>query len=42
MNSFFPLAGLVAAIGGMLIATRFLHTRRARTSNDHGKERHTQ
>lgn len=42
MNSFFPLAGLVAAIGGMLIATRILHTQRSRTTNDHGKERHAQ
>jgi hypothetical protein len=42
MNTFFPLAGLVAAIGGLLIATRILHTQRARTSNEHGKERQVQ
>jgi hypothetical protein len=36
MNAFFPLAGLITAIGGILIATRILHTRRGRVSNEHG------
>jgi hypothetical protein len=37
MSAVLSLAGLVAAIGGVLIATRIVHTMNARVSNEHGK-----
>ena len=37
MEAFLPLAGLVAASGGMLLASRVLHTQRARSTAEEQK-----